>query len=61
VGEIKVYRILFERTVGKLSPGKITGSWVGTVKMGYQNTFMLCEMDSISAGSNLVLGFSVDK
>ena len=45
VGEIKMYRILFERTVGKLSLGRMTARWMGAVKMDYQNRFMLCEMD----------------
>ena len=36
-----MYRILFERTVGKLSPGRMTG-WVGTVKMDYQRIHLCC-------------------
>jgi len=43
-----MYRILFERTVGKLSHGRMTGRWVGTVKIDNQkseNRFMLNEMD----------------
>jgi hypothetical protein len=42
VGEIKMYRILFERTVGKLSPGRMTGRWVGIVKIDYQKIDLCC-------------------
>jgi hypothetical protein len=42
VGEIKMYTILFERTVGQLSPARITGRWVGTVKIDYQRIDLCC-------------------
>jgi hypothetical protein len=34
--------ILFERTVARLSPGRMTGRWVGTVKMDYQRIDLCC-------------------
>jgi len=37
-----MYRILFERTVAKLSPGRVTGRWVDTVKKVYQRIHLCC-------------------
>jgi len=37
-----MYRILFERTFGQLSPARIRGRWVGTVKMDYQRIDLWC-------------------
>jgi hypothetical protein len=42
VGEIKMYRILIEGTVGKLSPGRMTGRWACTLKMDYQIIHLCC-------------------
>jgi hypothetical protein len=42
VGEIKMCRILFEGTVGKLSSGRMTGRWMGTVKMDYKRMHLCC-------------------
>lgn len=37
-----MYNILFERIVGKVSLGRMTGRWVGTVKMDCQRIDLCC-------------------
>lgn len=35
-------RILVERIIGKLLPGRMTGRWEDTVKMDYQRIALCC-------------------